>query len=158
MRILTIRPPWAQAIFHGKDVENRTWSTDYRGPVAVHAGVRFDTGAWDHGPLAAWVSGYWGITRENFTGDMLRGGAIIGVVDLVDVHQGHNTERDRFRAVRSCYQVGKPFGPCSPWAEPDAYHLVLANPRPLAEPIPYRGALGLRRLDADTVALIEAGL
>jgi len=35
-------------------------------------------------------------------------------------------------------------------------HLVLANPRPLAEPIPYRGALGLRHLDDDTTARILA--
>ena len=44
------------------------------------------------------------------------------------------------------------------WAEWDAYHLVLANPRPLAEPIPYKGALGLRRLDDEMVARIEAAI
>lgn len=33
---------------------------------------------------------------------------------------------------------------------------VLANPRPLAEPIPYKGALGLRRLDDDTTARVLA--
>ena len=36
---LTVRQPWAWAIAHaGKDVENRTWRTGYRGPVAIHAG------------------------------------------------------------------------------------------------------------------------
>lgn len=35
---ISIRQPWAWAILHaGKDVENRTWLTDYRGWVFVHA-------------------------------------------------------------------------------------------------------------------------
>lgn len=45
MRILTVRQPWAWAIVHGgKDVENRTRNIAgaYRGPVAIHAGMRFD--------------------------------------------------------------------------------------------------------------------
>jgi len=42
----------------------------------------------------------------------------------------------------------------SPWAELDAWHLLLANPRALDEPIPFRGTLGLRELDAATTARI----
>lgn len=35
---LSIRQPWADAILYaGKDVENRTWPTRYRGPVLIHA-------------------------------------------------------------------------------------------------------------------------
>lgn len=35
---ISIRQPWAWAILHaGKDVENRTWSTSFRGPVCIHA-------------------------------------------------------------------------------------------------------------------------
>jgi hypothetical protein len=38
MKILTIRNPWAYAIFHlGKDVENRSWCRDYKGPLLIHA-------------------------------------------------------------------------------------------------------------------------
>lgn len=38
MRALSIRQPWAWAIIHaGKDIENRSWSTSYRGPVLIHA-------------------------------------------------------------------------------------------------------------------------
>lgn len=34
MKALTIKQPWASLIVHGiKDIENRTWRTDYRGPV-----------------------------------------------------------------------------------------------------------------------------
>ena len=43
MRKLTIRQPWASLIICGeKDVENRTWTTRYRGELAIHAGHRFD--------------------------------------------------------------------------------------------------------------------
>lgn len=34
---LSIRQPWAWCILHGKDIENRSWPTRYRGPVALHA-------------------------------------------------------------------------------------------------------------------------
>lgn len=38
MKALTIRQPWAWLIVNGyKDVENRTWETNYRGFVFVHA-------------------------------------------------------------------------------------------------------------------------
>ena len=38
MKALSIRQPWAWAIIHaGKDIENRTWWTYYRGPVLIHA-------------------------------------------------------------------------------------------------------------------------
>jgi len=40
----------------------------------------------------------------------------------------------------------------------DHQHLVLANPRPLVEPIPYRGALGLRHLDEETTSRVKAVL
>jgi ASCH domain len=35
---LSIRQPWAWLILHaGKDIENRTWPTRFRGPVLIHA-------------------------------------------------------------------------------------------------------------------------
>jgi hypothetical protein len=35
---LIIRQPWAWAVVYaGKDVENRTWQTSYRGPLLIHA-------------------------------------------------------------------------------------------------------------------------
>jgi hypothetical protein len=43
IRCLTLHAHWAAAIFElGKDVENRAWSTDYRGPLAIHAGRKID--------------------------------------------------------------------------------------------------------------------
>ena len=38
MKTLTVRQPWAALIIHGgKDIENRSWATDYLGPLLIHA-------------------------------------------------------------------------------------------------------------------------
>lgn len=38
MKVLSIQQPWAHLIVSGcKDVENRGWKTDYRGPLFIHA-------------------------------------------------------------------------------------------------------------------------
>lgn len=38
MKALSIRQPWCHRIlFEGKDVENRSWPTRFRGPVLIHA-------------------------------------------------------------------------------------------------------------------------
>ena len=40
MKAITISQPWARLIASGeKFVENRSWSTNYRGPIAIHAGL-----------------------------------------------------------------------------------------------------------------------
>lgn len=128
-RILTVRQPWAYAIVIGqKDVENRDYSTTHRGPVIIHAGLRVDETARVKYP-------------ELFTSlppdAALATGAIIGVVDLVDVVP-HSE---------------------SPWALGTAFHWVLENARYLPEPIPYPGALGLRHVtSAALLNTIESAL
>ncbi|HTG26068.1 MAG TPA: ASCH domain-containing protein [Reyranella sp.] len=43
MKALSIQQPWAWLIAEGlKDIENRNWSTTYRGPIAIHAGKKLD--------------------------------------------------------------------------------------------------------------------
>ena len=67
-RILTIRQPWASAIIYAsKDVENRSWTTTYRGRLYIHAGMRLDPD--DVLPAAVPVVH----------------GAIIGYVELTDI-------------------------------------------------------------------------
>lgn len=39
MKALSIRQPWSWLICNGhKDIENRTWKTNFRGKVLIHAG------------------------------------------------------------------------------------------------------------------------
>ena len=133
MRAITVRQPWAWAIVHGgKDVENRTRNIagTYRGPVAIHAGLTPDTAAQGHWPprdlvpMKAWQPR----------------GVVIGVVDLVEVHFARSGD---YEDPCGGYDDIEGECLCSPWAGDLMHHLVLANPRPLAEPIPYRGRLGL---------------
>jgi hypothetical protein len=138
MKALTVQQPWAWAIVHGgKDVENRTQAWGYRGPLAIHAGQRFSERGRES-PLVVRAVG--DAMRRDAAADFVYG-AIIGVVDLVDAHPWYD-----------CIDAGDDM--CSAWAETsyaehggrtrrDIVHLVLANPRPLAEPVPCRGALGL---------------
>jgi hypothetical protein len=138
MRVLTVRQPWAhEIIFGGKDVENRVRNIagSYRGPVAIHAGLSYDEDAviWtDTRPIPIDEDG----------SHTHPAGAIIGVVYLTGVH-GVMMTSNRWH----CETVPADSGPCSAWADLSARHLVLANPRPLLNQIPFRGALGLRTLD-----------
>jgi hypothetical protein len=71
MKVLTVRQPWASLIVAGtKEVENRSWRTNYRGRLGIHAGVRIDLDGLDAcGHLLA--------------GDLPMG-ALIGSVMLLD--------------------------------------------------------------------------
>lgn len=175
MRVLTVQQPWAWAIIHGgKTVENRTRSLGpYRGPVAIHVakswGWPTDLDVALREAQAAWLAAHPDApkpsrvrgTDRNTLGYLdpypwqIGNNSIIGVVDLVDVHHG-----PEFGG--GCHKLGSPlpvradYGLCSPWGEAGAYHLVLAAPRPLTRPIPFRGSLGLRRLDDVTVARVLA--
>lgn len=43
MKALTVKQPWAELIASGrKPLETRTWSTSYRGKLAIHAGKEVD--------------------------------------------------------------------------------------------------------------------
>jgi hypothetical protein len=73
VKAISIQQPWAWAILHaGKDIENRSWSTTYRGDLAVHA-TRIQEGA----KLPAGVA-------APAQAELLLG-AVIGLVELADV-------------------------------------------------------------------------
>lgn len=73
MKALTLQQPWASLVLgHGKSVENRSWSTRYRGPLLIHAGQGVDRDAMR----------WWSHTLQL---DELPRGGIIARVQLVDV-------------------------------------------------------------------------
>ena len=148
MRILTVRQPWAYAIIHGgKDVENRSRNIagEYRGPVALHAGL-----AWDYaGGTRIWEINKIEIPPFETSGEWDIHGAIIGVVDLTGAHRAFGDNPGGFNL---CGHNGQ----CSDWAESTGWHLTFARPRPLSEPIPYRGGQGLRKLPDDVAEIVNA--
>lgn len=52
MKAITLHQPWASLVAAGwKEVETRSWSTPYRGPLAIHAGKkrdRYGRELWQH--------------------------------------------------------------------------------------------------------------
>ncbi len=47
MKTLTVKAPWVWCIFHAsKNIENRTWKTDYRGPLLIHMGKNCTSPEW----------------------------------------------------------------------------------------------------------------
>lgn len=46
VKALSVKQPWAWCIFNGKNVENRTWRTKYRGKLFIHASKSFDKEAY----------------------------------------------------------------------------------------------------------------
>lgn len=46
-QVLSVRNPWPWLIFHGgKNIENRKWSTPYRGPLLIHAAAGMTRDEW----------------------------------------------------------------------------------------------------------------
>lgn len=161
MRALTVRQPWAWAIIHGgKDVENRTRNIagSYRGPVAIHAGLADADNAPDELWLDAMRDTSTTVLRES--GQSLARwqprGVIVGVVDLSGVHTSRESRTASFAGQPVCFKDGIPIGQqCSTWAMTGFEHLEIDNPRPLAEPIPAKGKLGLWTPDAALLAQIR---
>jgi hypothetical protein len=142
MKALTIRQPWAWAVFHAeppKDVENRDWRTDYRGPLVIHAAKGMTReeyhSFWEFYGFARLASGAADSVLNLPAYEDLARGAIIGVVELADCVRSHH----------------------SPWFQGE-YGFVLQNPRPLARPIATAGALKLWDVPPHVEAQIDSQL
>jgi hypothetical protein len=113
-RALSVRQPWAWALMVGlKPVENRTWATNHRGRLWIHASTRWDRSRPD-------------LLAKAAAGGPLVTGALLGHADLLAIHRSDDCGDS-----------------CSEWAVPGNYHWQLASPVPLAEPVPMQGRLGL---------------
>ena len=125
LKAISIRQPWAWLILNaGKDVENRTWPTHFRGRVLIHAGATMTRG--DYEACAIFVAGIYGdLTKEFLIPDYeelkRECGGIVGGMEIVD-------------CVR--------WSP-SPWFVGD-YGFVLRNARALPF-VPCKGALNFFR-------------
>ena len=123
-RAITLKPWWAWAIAHaGKRIENRSWPTRYRGPLAIHAGcARFTTAERLSFAQRLAAGG-----REHPDESAIDRSAIVAIAVLVD-----------------CVQL--PSDQLGAWGAPNSWHWLLEDVRPLAQPIPMSGKLGIWRL------------
>lgn len=134
MKALTIKQPWAQLIVAaGKDIENRTWSTEVRGRVAIHASAKLEPSEVEAACnfmrrfIPRFSSRIFSAAAEKYPV-----GAIVGTVEIV-----------------GCLRQSP-----SPWFT-GPYGFVLVKPIRLLKPIPCRGALGFWELTPELVARIE---
>jgi hypothetical protein len=121
MKALSVRAPWWWAILHlGKDIENRDWSTNFRGTIYLHAGKfwKLEQIQQDIDDISFIMDDK---TPDNFPPDNLRDGCgcIVGRVDIVDCVKQSNSR----------WFFGE-------------YGFVLRNPVAFPRPIPFKGMLG----------------
>lgn len=93
MKALTLHQPWATLVAAGvKRIETRSWSTKYRGPLAIHAAMRDPNkpslgGTWTIGDwfVVSQCEPYYWELRQGARRVPLPLGAIVATCDLVDV-------------------------------------------------------------------------
>jgi hypothetical protein len=116
MKAMTVCQPYASALLGPKRIENRNQRWSHRGPLLIHAGKsRKFMGTLSLSEMVEW---------PEYAESKLPFGCIIGMVDVVGCEP---YDREKHTSV---------------WAS-GPYCLITENPRRLAEPIPYLGALGL---------------
>jgi hypothetical protein len=77
MKTLSVRQPWAWLIVAGfKTIENRAWTTSYRGPLQIHASKTLEADEIDK------IEAAFAIVIDR---TQLHRGGIVGRVTLVDI-------------------------------------------------------------------------
>jgi hypothetical protein len=144
MKTLTLTQPWATLVALGeKRIDTRSWGTKHRGEIAIHAGQSFPPDCRDLCDTPPFRE----VLREHGLGasDLPRG-CIVATALLAQCIQtevasvGLYEDYLVFRLmVYSTGEHERNFGDYSPgrWA------WVLDDIKPLSDPIPARGALGL---------------
>lgn len=132
MKTLSLTQPWASLVAVGaKRVETRSWTTSYRGPIAIHAAKGMDLAARET-LLSCRVAGLIPMQRD----EPIPLGALIATAALSDVWRV-NHPGDARRWGLSPQEIA--FGDFGV----GRYAWFLRDIERLAEPIPARGALGL---------------
>lgn len=132
MKALSIRQPWAWLIVHGgKDIENRSWSTNFRGRFLIHAAAGMTKAeyqnAYEFCRAAGVIKPPYGFP---FNPDMLQRGGIVGAATITD-----------------CVAQSD-----SPWFCGE-YGFVLQDAAPCTF-VPYRGQLGWFDIPRDVLDTI----
>lgn len=145
MRCITIRQPWATLIAIGaKRLETRSWRTNYRGELGIHAGKHMDRKACETEPIRSLL-----LAHGYSSTEQLPVGAIVAVCRLNDCLSvlSNNGEtawlgggERRLEAVGQEYRFGD--------FAPGRYAWELTELRPLLEPIPALGKQGLWNWDS----------
>lgn len=163
MKAISVWQPWASAIAQeGKHIETRSWRTNYRGPIAIHASrrrvlseIRHYASRWNFcGALGVRM---WEVDLESW----LPFGEIIAVAELVECRP---TESFTASEIDQVYFRGWDRESQYTWTErdlgdfsPGRFGWVFEDGiRLLDKPIPFRGAQGLFTLPENVSRMLEA--
>lgn len=130
MKALSLTQPWALLVVAGcKSIETRSWSTPYRGRLAIHAAKNFPARA----QALCWAEPFRSILEKLLRCASPEGfdrGVVIGAVELFDV-----VRTDRLPVSELEQQLGD--------FSPGRFAWRFQQPIRFVPPIPARGALGL---------------
>jgi hypothetical protein len=148
VRGLSITQPWASLVALGqKTIETRSWSTSYRGVLFIQAAKGFPTDCqrlcW-RDPFAGVLIGG-GFDRA----EQLPRGAIVAIARLAHVAP---TEVFGSSDLLTIAEAGREFA-FGDFSE-GRFGWVLQNVRPLKEPVPCKGALGLWAVSQDVLKAV----
>jgi len=129
MYALSLSRPWAWAMFHGKNIENRNWRINYRGRIVIHASQTWDPDGF------LFLASHPDLLDANLPSPGGFPTGLIGELDIIDM-------------VTASYSVWF-FGP---------YGHITANAKEYNEPLTWPGKLGLFKVPTEilpTFALPE---
>lgn len=148
MKAISLWQPWASLIANGaKKIETRSWPTNYRGPILIHAAKRMNKSEllymacnWSYcEALGLQMGGAYARVKE------LPFGAIVAVADLVDCVPVLKLTGEQLDVRRT-----NNINPHTTWSErflgnyePGRFGWVLENVKALDAPYPYKGEQGL---------------
>ena len=139
MRAISLWQPWATAIALGvKRIETRGWETPIRGRIAIHAAKRWDLAQ------RQFASEEWRAGRLP-PPSALPFGAIVATVELVDCV--------RTRDVSDLSDLEREYGDYAY----GRFAWILADIKPLAVPIPFKGAQGFFNVPDDLFLMAKEG-
>lgn len=155
MKAISLWQPWANLVIYGdKRIETRSWKTNYRGRIAIHATrhKKFPHEVWAAiadtlGIDPAKYKGSWLYYTEHGVGSWSFGVILgtVGIVDCVPIEELYGTEYDtpKERALGD-------------WSE-GRYGWILKAPERFKQPIPARGAQGLWTWEHPDGGVIDHG-
>lgn len=175
IRLLSLWQPWASLIAHGlKQYETRSWGTGYRGKIAIQAAkrpVKYEEKEAIVDPLRGKDSESLARLIKLFGTTSFPLGCIVAVADLTGCRQmisAKTTLTEFCQQPQSVQDAQIPIISLTgatplecavgDW-QPDRFAWKLDNIRPIGEPIPCKGAQGLRVIrDESILAAIEQQL
>lgn len=134
MKVLTLQQPWATLVAIGaKKIETRSWSTKYRGMLAIHSGKKFQASQFK---ICYTEPFYTVLTENGIHANNLILGKIIATCKLVDILQ-------ITKEFQSNLGLMEPKEFCFGDYAPDRFAWIIEDVKMLDNPIPAKGMLGL---------------